>query len=447
MSILVLIAVAIVVGSVAGGSGGEGDATTAVDPPATAPTPTAQPTVSPTPTPVPSPTPVDFALAPLAAPTPEPTPFRIETVVAERLPQRWRPVARPGAAAEAGPSRDWPAGGRLGPLVGGSRWEYRGVLGRLRPGDEVVAALARPPRTAAGTEPLTGLASVRPPQRRAVVVKIDNVPAARPQSAINDADIVVEELVEGGMTRLAAVFHSARPDAIGPVRSARSTDIGIAASYARPVFANSGANGIFSSLVARAPLVDRGNQVFGGYWRVGGRPAPHNLFTSSGRLLDSVDDPQGPPQAQFAYRAEGEGPHPESRRASRIRLVYRTGSSPRIEYRWDDDLGGWRRFNDGVAHTDSDGRPVAPENVVVWFAPYIDSGLTDKWGEVLYEGVSVGRGDALIFTDGRVVAARWNRPSLRSRATFTDADGEHVALTPGRTWVALVAPGGATWGQ
>ena len=79
------------------------------------------------------------------------------------------------------------------------------------------------------------------------------------------------------------------------------------------------------------------------------------------------------------------------------------------------------------------------------FTPYIDSGLTDKWGEVLYEGVSVGRGDALIFTDGRVVAARWNRPTLRSPATFTDADGRHVALTPGRTWVAMVAPGGATW--
>ena len=180
-------------------------------------------------------------------PTPEPSPFRVEAAVAERFPQRWRPIARTGAAAEAGPTSDWPTGGVLGSLVGGSRWEYRGVLGRLRPGDQVVEAVARPPRTAPGTEPLTGLATDRSPQRRAVVVKIDNVPAARPQSAINDADIVVEELVEGGMTRLAAVFHSARPDAIGPVRSARSTDIGIAASYRGPVFANSGANGIFSS--------------------------------------------------------------------------------------------------------------------------------------------------------------------------------------------------------
>ncbi len=399
----------------------------------------------PTSTPVPSPTPIDFALAPLATPTPEPTPFAIEPAVAERLPQRWRPVARPGAAADAGPTRASPDGGVLGPSVGGSRWEYRGVLGRLRPTDVVVAPLASPPRTAPGTEPLTGLARRQPPERPAVVVKIDNVPAARPQSAINDADIVVEELVEGGMTRLAAVFHANRPDSIGPVRSARSTDIGIAASYRRPVFANSGANSIFSDLVARAPLIDRGNQVFGGYFRVGGRPAPHNLFTSSATLIGSVDDASGPPQAQFAYRDDGDAPHPTAQRASTIRLKYRTGSSPAIEYRWDPDLAGWRRFNDGVAHTDSDGRPVAPENVIVWFAPYVDSGLTDKFGEVLYEGVSVGRGDALVFTDGRVVRARWSRPSLRSPATFTDTDGDHVALTPGRTWVALVAPGGATW--
>lgn len=436
---LVVAVVAVALGFAAGGSG-DADPV-AADPVAAAPI--VQPTT--TPNPVPTPTPQAFALAPLTIPEPEPTPFAVDAAVAERLPRRWRPVARRGAAEAAGPRDDWPEGGRLGASVGGSRWQYRGVLGRLRPGDEVVPPLARPPRAAPGTEPLTGLATDRPLQRPAVVVKIDNVAAARPQSAINDADIVVEELVEGGMTRLAAVFHSSRPDAIGPVRSARSTDLGIVGSYRRPVFANSGANGIFAGLVARGPLIDRGNQVFGGYWRVGGRPAPHNLFTSSATLLASVEDPGGPPPAQFAYRGDGDGPHADAERARRIRLVYRSGSSPRIEYRWDGEIGGWRRFEDGVAHIDTEGRQVAPENVIVWFAPYIDSGLTDKWGEVLYEGVSVGRGDALIFTDGRVVVARWNRPTLRSPATFTDADGRHVALTPGRTWVALVAPGGATW--
>ena len=338
------------------------------------------------------PTPIDFALAPLAAPAP--TPPR------SRSTPRWRSGCRnagdPSRVRAPPPRRDRAPTGRSavgsGPSSAARAGSIAGVLGRLRPGDEVVAALAPPPRRCAGDRTPHGSgAQPSTASARAVVVKIDNVPAARPQSAINDADIVVEELVEGGMTRLAAVFHSNRPAAIGPVRSARSTDIGIAASYRQPVFANSGANNIFASLVARAPVVDRGNQVFGGYWRVGGRPAPHDLFTSSDTLLGSVDDPEG--AAARAVHLPGRRrrvpiPTPCGRRGSgsctargRARASSTAGTRA---------LGGWRRFNDGVAHTDSDGRPVAPENVIVWFVPYLDTGLTDKWGEVLYEGVSVG---------------------------------------------------------
>ena len=79
------------------------------------------------------------------------------------------------------------------------------------------------------------------------------------------------------------------------------------------------------------------------------------------------------------------------------------------------------------------------------FVNYIDTGMTDKWGEDLYEGVSVGTGSALIFTDGHVIDATWTRSTLRSVTTFTDAAGNHIELTPGQTYVSLIPPGGASW--
>src|SRR5438105_8962329 len=108
-------------------------------------------------------------------------------------------------------------------------------------------------------DPFTGLPSgPAAPARAALVVKIDNAPKARPQAGINDADIVVEEGVEGGVTRFATLFQSHDSPSVGPVRSARSTDLLFAQQLGRPLFSYSGANAVFLDLVRKAPLVDVG---------------------------------------------------------------------------------------------------------------------------------------------------------------------------------------------
>ena len=88
---------------------------------------------------------------------------------------------------------------------------------------------------------------------------------------------------------------------------------------------------------------------------------------------------------------------------------------------------------------------MAPENVVVQIVPYEDAGMTDKFGEDLYEAEMLGSGEALVFTDGHVMEATWTKPTLRSVTTYTDPDGNHIPLTPGRTWVALIPPGGVSF--
>jgi len=383
-------------------------------------TPTTQPVPTATAAPPATPTAIPTA-TPTPTPTVTPTPFAIKAGLAERLPGGWSPIAN--TELQVAPSSALPDGGVLLPAdYSGSRWRYIGVLGKLGPKTRVVLREAAALATIDGVAPLTGLPAVLP-DRPALIVKIDNVPAARPQTGINEADIVYEELVESGVTRFAAVYHSTTPEVIGPVRSGRSTDIGIIASFNTPVFAFSGANSIYEKLIDKQPIINRGAEVFSGYWRNGSRRAPHNLYTSSSIMLGSVEG-GAPPRPHFAYRADGAPTPVSAQPASSVQLKYLTGNSPVIEYVWDDLDGTWLRSMSGRPHVDTSGVQLAPENLVVQFVDYIDTGLTDKWGEDLYEGVSVGRGSALVFTD---------------------ADGNHIELTPGQTHVALIAPGGATW--
>ena len=162
----------------------------------------------------------------------------------------------------------------------------------------------------------------RVPERAALAVKIDDTEQGRPQSGLAEADVVFEEMVEGGLTRLLAVYQSRDPGTVGPVRSARSTDLSILAELGRPLFAWSGANPTFAAAVRGADIVDVG---FGAapdaYRRASGRPAPYNLYAAPGLLRDAAADDdarrhhraRSSPTATRANRCPAPGPRPRDR--------------------------------------------------------------------------------------------------------------------------------------
>jgi hypothetical protein len=299
----------------------------------------------------------------------------------------------------------------------------------------------------AAVAPLTGLPDpgTGHTARPALVVKLDNVePKARPQAGLNQADVVYEERVEGSVTRLLAVFHSADAAPVGPVRSARSSDIAIFTPLNRPYFAWSGANPTFAGLIRASAVVDVGYDAQSGqYVRERGRPAPSNLMLRS--TVDVLSIPvegSGPPPPIFSFRAEGEStPHLEPVTAVRVTYGSSAGSAP-VEYRWNGE--GWARTQKGTPHVDAAGVQVAPANVIIQFTPYHGTGVADQFGSDIPEAALVGEGDAWILTNGGLVPARWSKPSLEAITTYLDADGNPVKLTPGRTWVALPPPGEGT---
>ncbi len=283
-----------------------------------------------------------------------------------------------------------------------------------------------------GTHPLTGEATLFGRDVPALAIKVDNSAGGKPQTGVLDADIVYEELVEGNITRLIAVYQSHEPSVVGPVRSVRTTDFDILAAMNSPLLSGSGANAnVLASLGSRSIINVNAREVPGAYFRSGG-VAPHNLFTRPADLRAAGDAAGGLPPALFSYRSSTD--EVVGTPVAGVDLPY---GNTTVNYRWNGV--GWARTQDGRAVVDATGRLVAPPNVVVIVTPYVQSpaDLTSP------EAQSVGTGQAMVFTDGEYIQATWSRDTAQEPIAVLDANGQPIPLTPGQTWVALPPPGAA----
>ncbi len=284
---------------------------------------------------------------------------------------------------------------------------------------------------------LTGRDNPNGNNRAALAVKIDNAVRARPQSAINDADIVYVELVEGGQTRYAAVFHSEEPGTVGPVRSMRTTDLNLLRPLNSPLFASSGANQITTSAVNASSLVNisAATGAGGAYFRSSGRSAPHNLFSTTDGLRRAGGSAGGAPPELFNIRRPGTDLPNASESVGGVRVQY---PSTGVVYDWNGS--GWERTQDGIATVDSGGVRTAPETVIVRFTTY---GVSPA-DAASPEANVVGSGAAWIFTEGRLIRGSWSQSGPSAVTQFSDENGNPVELLPGRVWVELPQPGGAS---
>lgn len=299
--------------------------------------------------------------------------------------------------------------------------------------------------------PLTAIGVADPAvvNHPAVSVKIDNHPRARPQTGLNQADLVYEIRVEG-YTRFAAVFHSELPGAAGPVRSARTSDIDIVANLGTPIFSWSGGNGTVTGQVQGAADAGRiTNANFdvdqGDYHRdskPNGQAAPHNLYVDVAGL-QRLGKPGAVPGAIFDYRAPDEALPPGAVPVAGVSLDFSVPGMA-VDYVWDPEAHGWARFQTDERHgraksafVDSAGVQVAPANLVVLFMEYRVAAADYHSPEAL----SVGSGDGMVFLDGAMVPIRWSREAPEYKWRLTTPDGTPVKLNAGRTWVALPEPG------
>ncbi len=275
--------------------------------------------------------------------------------------------------------------------------------------------------------PLTGLHSDDAVETRpALTVKIENTPEARPQSGVEHADVVYEEVAEGGITRLAAIFQSDIPAVIGPVRSVRRTDREIVGPV-QGIFVYSGGAKYAEQSIATASVV-RFNETSAGLamFRDHGRQAPHNLYLRAPDIFAKAASAVGPPPPLFHYGAASA----QSRRITSCRVGFLAGFA--VTWNWDVATKHWQRFIFGRRDIGIGGANIDAVNVVVQAVHYQGGA-----GVIGAEAQLTGSGKVWVLTRGRVVEGSWTRSTPSSPGQLLDTDGKVIKLARGNTFVEL----------
>jgi hypothetical protein len=275
--------------------------------------------------------------------------------------------------------------------------------------------------------------------RRVLAVKIGNTFPERPATGLAKADIVYLIPVEGGLSRILAIFSSHYPRVIGPVRSARQDDIRLLRQFGRPAFAFSGAQPRLLPVVEHSRIVNLYAGTAGGYFRSPNRVEPYNLYADTRQLLA---------QARRASIAHGIGfrfgpPPPGGHRKRSASVSYPAAS---FRFTWSPARQRWLVWMDGApAGTTEAGQMSAPtvviQRTVVGLSRYREQGpMLPPYA------TTVGHGTALVLRNGEAFHATWSRPAAGAGTTFTTDSGRPMTFARGPVWVVLAyGPGSSPW--
>ncbi|WP_237330324.1 DUF3048 domain-containing protein [Streptomyces sp. BA2] len=265
---------------------------------------------------------------------------------------------------------------------------------------------------------------------RVLAVKIDNVRPARPQTGLEAADVVYAEQVEAGLSRLMAVYAGRLPPVIGPVRSARETDLELLRQFDDPALVFSGAQSKLLPLISAAPLrqLSPGKAPGDAYFRGGDKVAPHNLFVRPKALNADLGE-GGLESTGFRFGPRPKGGTPEREQTVRF-------PAARFTFTWSAGQERWLVSMDGEQARTANGKRLGASTVVVQYVKVRESRFHDRSGNNTPFTETVGSGKARVLRDGRAYEARWERTSPQDGTEFTTADGGgQLAFAKGQVWV------------
>lgn len=292
--------------------------------------------------------------------------------------------------------------------------------------------------------PLTGLEFKNgQPDNPVFVVKVENTEGGQPQYALNEADLVFEELVEGGLTRLAALYYSNLPGKIGHVRSTRATDIGIAAPVNGQIVASGGSGGTYKRIKKAGIKIFAEGQGAPGFSSDPHKVRPYNRLVNLRALARKAKAAQIPrnylpfrvASTATATPSAGTAP-PAPRTATRLDV----GFSNSTHTRWALKSDKWVRVNGHAAS----GQDFRADTLLVLSARVGDAGYLDPAGNAVPETIFEGTGKAMILHGKTVTEGTWHKEGLKGEITLKDSTGASVSLDPGHVWVELIPKNGGS---
>ncbi|WP_062313903.1 DUF3048 domain-containing protein [Demequina rhizosphaerae] len=291
--------------------------------------------------------------------------------------------------------------------------------------------------------PLTGLdasdATTAELSRPALSIKIENSAAARPQENLDKADVVFEEYVEAGISRLIAVYQSDMPESVGPIRSMRPMDRNIMGSVGGPlIFSGAQPRFVSATLSSGQDIITQDVGDYG-FFRTTDKSAPHNLHGYLASFLEQTDADAPERQWEIAYPASEATAQLEGTKATEIDIYMSGYSQP--SWTWDRTDQVWKRYESGVKHVTTDGTQLSATNVVMLWVTvqYTSSDGGSSVPETLVAGRS---GEGYVVTGNRTIPIEWSKKGQYDPFVLTTKDGDDVALAAGQTWFELIPNAG-----
>jgi hypothetical protein len=285
----------------------------------------------------------------------------------------------------------------------------------------------------AATNILSGREGINGP---VLAVKIDDTNPAHPQIGIEDADVVYIEQVESGLTRLMAIFSSRIPQRVGPVRSARISDMEILSQYGKVAFAYSGAQSKLLPIIGQANLIDLGAQRQSPtiYTTDPRRNQPYAMVLRADLLMARIVE------KEYAVESAGSvgfvfGDEPKDGKPTDEVTI----NWPSATYKaaWSASEERWFLSHNGRTNSAESGVILGPTTLVIQLVSITPSEFGDKFGGVTPFSQTVGTGKAYVLRNGKRFATTWSREDANSGTVFSLANGERVNFAPGQVWVAL----------
>jgi len=260
-----------------------------------------------------------------------------------------------------------------------------------------------------------------------LVAKMDNTFSSQPQVGLSKADMVVEELVEGGLTRLAAFYYSDIPGNVGPIRSMRASDIDVVS----PVHASMVTSGAAGRTIARIkgahiPFYGEGSK---GMYRSSDRAAPYNLFVHMNDVAAAAKTKAATPPDYLQWGAAKD--LPKGKKVTTVNAQFSGGHTTE----WKFENGTYHNLNSNAPAGDQ----FPADTLLVLRVREGDAGYLDPAGNHVPETLLTGKGNALLFHNGRMVAANWHKgKAATSKITLTTKKGQKLDVPAGHTWIELV---------
>lgn len=286
-----------------------------------------------------------------------------------------------------------------------------------------------PPKSPA---PLTG-ALVEPElaARPAVSIKVNNTKDGGLQAGLEQADVIYEERVEGGLTRLIAIYQSEDSDLVGPIRSIRPTDPVLVWPFGGVFAFSDGVPQVVRQMegVPVEPVFEMEGAAPFIYPR--DRSRPYKTFAATARLRQEASA-AGPPPAFATF-----GTVPESAGTPVTSASVTFGPRSVSGFEWDPSSDRWLKIRNGAPHTVSSGARLGFHSVIVQFVNYKSAGYRDITGSTVDQATLTGTGDGVLFVKGRQIPIKWSKAANGQMTKYTDVAGKPVVLPVGRTLVML----------